>query len=87
MTTMVAVSWTLLRVIDAAESKEQRRAVAEYVDHLQRVSENLQTAQFVILYRVVRDVLRPSQDGFILTVSRDSKALAPGFKKLLAHFG
>lgn len=83
---VLVVARIALRLVDSAESTEQKQAVAGYVDRLERVAENLQTPQFVLLYRVVRDVLWPRQDGFIATVSRDSKSLAPDFKKLLALF-
>lgn len=91
----VAVVFTVLAIIvrvavklaDSVQNREQKAAVTGYVDRLQRVAENLQTPQFVILYRVVRDVVQPRPDGFIATMSRDSRTLAPDFKQLVALFG
>ncbi len=83
---LVAIVWTAIRVANPDQTKTQRQAVKRYVDTLQRVAENLQTPQLVILYRVVRDVIQPRQGGFIETVSRDSKSLSPDFIKLLDQF-
>ena len=76
----------VLQVVDPVRTNEQKQAVNDFVDKMQRVSENVQTPQFVIIYRVVRDTVRPRQHGFIETLSRDSKALAPDFVKLQRLF-
>jgi hypothetical protein len=83
---LVIIARTVIRVADPPQTKDQKRAVRGYVDKLQRVAENLQTPQFVILYRVIRDTMRPRQDGFIETVSRDSKTLGPDFAELIRQF-
>lgn len=75
-----------IQTVDPPQDSVQRQAVRSYVDKLQRVAENLQTPQYVILYRVIRDTVRPKDDGFIGTVSRDSKTLGPEFAALLKHF-
>ncbi|MGI9027511.1 MAG: hypothetical protein ACR2FM_01545 [Candidatus Saccharimonadales bacterium] len=76
----------VIRVADPLQTKSQKLAVSKYVDKLQRVSENFQTPQFIIFFRVVRDAVRPRQGGFIETVSRDSKTLAPDFAEVLKQF-
>jgi hypothetical protein len=83
---LVIVARVVIRVADPPQTKDQKRAVRSYVDKLQRVAENLQTPQFVILFRVVRDTIRPRQDGFIETVAHDSKTLGPDFAALVKLF-
>lgn len=83
---LLIVVRVLLKLADSTQNRDQKRAVRDYVDKLQRVAENLQTPQYVILFRVVRDVARPRPDGFIESVSRDSKTLAPDFKRLTTLF-
>lgn len=78
--------WTIIKLVRPDMTKSQRTAVGNYVDKLQRVADNVQTPQPVLLFRVVRDVVRPRQDGFIETVSRDSKGLAPDFVSLIRKF-
>jgi MFS family permease len=76
----------ILRKVAPPLSKTQKQAVAGFVDKLERVAENLQTPQIVIVYYVIRDAIRPRSDGFIETVSRDSKELAPDFSNLRNQF-
>jgi hypothetical protein len=83
---LVVVVRIAVGLADSAASKEQKRAVGSYVDTLQRVAENLQTPQLIILYRVVRDVITPRPDGFIATMSQDSRTLAPDFRRLVGLF-
>jgi hypothetical protein len=82
----VIISRVLLKTIDSTQSKEQKLAVSIYVDKLERVAENIQTPPYVILFRIVRDIIRPKQDGFIASMSRDSQTLAPEFRALVASF-
>jgi hypothetical protein len=75
-----------LRVADPPQNNDQRQAVGGFVDKLERVADSLQTPQLVIVYRVIRDTLRPRERTYVETVSRDSKSLAPDFVQLLKHF-
>jgi hypothetical protein len=72
--------------IEPARTPQQRLAVVAFVDKLERVAENLKTPQIVIVFYVLRDVVRPRPDGFIQAVSQDSKALAPDFASLRKDF-
>ncbi len=85
-TVLVLIARTAIRVADPPQTIDQKDAVRNYVDKLQRIAENLQTPQFVILYRVVRDIASPRSGGYIETVSNDSKSLAPDFTQLLEQF-
>jgi hypothetical protein len=78
----------LVGIADPPQSTAQRQLVRRYVDKLQRVAEHLQTSQFLILFRVVRDTAWPPTDRetFIETVSHDTKTLNPDFKKLQEEF-
>jgi MFS family permease len=80
------VAYLALRVAEPTQTNAQKLAVRTYVDKLQRVAENLQTPQFIIAYRVVRDTAHPRQDSFIETVSRDSKGLGPDFAAIIKLF-
>ncbi len=81
--TLIAVVVSiLLRALAPRLSRSERKSVRNFVDKLERVSENVGTPHFMIVYRVVRDTVHPSRDGFIETVSRDSKTLAPEFMQL-----
>ena len=78
----------LIRLADPPQSVEQRHAVRQYVDKLQRVSDHLQTPQFIVLFRVVKDTIYPRSEGesFIEKVSKDTKTLTPDFTDLQQKF-
>lgn len=72
----------VIRRVEPKLTKAQRKDVNAFVDKLERVAEHLQTPQFMIVYYVIRDTIRPRPDGFIQHVSQDSRTLAPDFEKL-----
>jgi MFS family permease len=83
---LIIIVNVILRGVEPPLSKAQREAVDGFVDKLERVAESLGTPQIVIIYYVTRDTIRPRPNGFIETVSRDSKALAPDFVRLRQEF-
>lgn len=84
--TLAIVVTVVVKLADSVQSRQQRQAVRHYVDKLQRTAENVQTPYPIILFRVVRDVIRPQSDGFIATMSQDTKTLAPDFNELVDYF-
>ena len=76
----------LIRFIRPELNKVQKKAVKDFVDKLERVAENLQTPMFVIVFRVVRDMLLPRKETFIKTVASDSTSLHKDFSNLVQDF-
>lgn len=83
---LVVLARLAIRLFAPQQDGAQRKAVRSYVDKLQRVSEVIGTPKFLLLFYVVRDVFRPSSDGFIATTSNDSKTLHSDFLALLRMF-
>jgi uncharacterized membrane protein len=83
---LASAAQAALRVADPPQNSEQRQAVANFADKLERAADSLQLSKFVVMYRVIRDTIRPRSDNFIEKVARDSKSLAPDFMQLLKHF-
>lgn len=83
---LVAIVNVILRRIEPTVSGTQKQDVVAFVDKLERVAENIQTPQIIIMYCVIRDTIRPRPDSFVETVARDSKALAPDFVVLCKTF-
>ncbi len=84
---LIVAAFTLIRIADPPQNNDQKLAVGSFVDKLQHVADNVRTPQFIILYRVVRDTFRPRQNGFIETLSRDSKTLATNLLSLAVYLG
>lgn len=80
----------LVRVIIRAASpvltKQQTKDVKDFVDKLERVADNLQTPAFIILFRVVRDTVRPRDKTFIQSMAEDSTTLHTDFATLQRKF-
>ena len=77
----------LLRLVEPPLSSQQRKDVGAFVDKLERTSEHVQTPQPLIIFRIVRDIIRRNgDDSFIASVSRDTRSLAPDFVELQRSF-
>jgi hypothetical protein len=72
----------IVRIVRPALDQEQRIAVSEFVDKLERVAENVQTPMPLIVFRVVRDLIRPRKPTFIESVASDSTTLHSDLIKL-----
>jgi MFS family permease len=83
--TLIAIRAIFTR-IGPKITRAQRKDVQSFVDKLEYVAESIKTPYPVIIFYVVRDTLRPKPNGFIESVSRDSKTLAPDFIKLRKDF-
>ncbi len=74
-------------VIAPDMNKIQKQATKEFVNKAQGVAEGLQTPQFMIIYYLVRDVLRRKWDtGFVKTMTTKSTQLKPDFDALVKLF-
>lgn len=77
---------TILRYFTPLQNDSQKQAVGNFVDKLQRVSDTLGISNFALLFRIVRDVVRPQEKTFIEQVTEDSTTLHTDFIKLQKQF-
>ncbi len=64
-------------------SKQDKKAVNEFVDKAERITEGVKTPYPIIVLRILWDALRSNDKGLLVTLIEDSKTLAPDFKKLV----
>jgi len=76
----------ILRYFTPLQNDGQKKAVTNFVDKLQRVADTLGISNFVLLFRVVRDVIQPQEKTFIEQVTEDSTTLHTDFIKLQKLF-
>jgi hypothetical protein len=76
----------LFRLLGRTTTKSQREIVSNFVDSMQEASETLQTPKIYILFRLVKDIVRPNGEAYIRTVVNNTKTLGPRFKALVASF-
>jgi NADH:ubiquinone oxidoreductase subunit 6 (subunit J) len=81
-----AIVWLVIRTVRPIQTKAQRLAVKAFVDKLQRVSDTVQTPKFILLFRIVRDIAAPRQDGFIGSIADDTTSLKRDFRELQKLF-
>lgn len=83
---VLAVTWLVIRTVRPTQTKTQLTAVRAFVDKLQRVSDAVQTPRIVLLFRIVRDIAAPRQDGFIGSMTDDTASLKRDFQALTRIF-
>lgn len=82
---MVA-SGFIIKFASPLQTKAQKRQAKALVDKMQRVAEVTATPKFVLFFQVIRDVVAPSRDGFIASVSDDTSSLHRDFNALKDSF-
>lgn len=83
---VTAIMWLVVRSVRPAQAKTQHRAVTAFVDKLQRLSDAVQTPKIILLFRVVRDVAAPRENGFIASMTDDTASLKRDFQELRKLF-
>jgi energy-coupling factor transporter transmembrane protein EcfT len=84
---LLFVAGSVAQRIAPLMTKEQTKAAKEYVNNMLEVSEGLQTPQFIIAFKIIRDVLmRKGQDGFIYKMTNNSTRLKKDFEVLTKLF-
>lgn len=80
---IASIALSLLR---PRQTKEQRLMIRSFVDSLQQVAETIQTPKFVLLFRLVKDTILPTDHGLIQEVSSHASSLRDGMKTIIASF-
>ncbi|MDB5162563.1 MAG: hypothetical protein JWO54_553 [Candidatus Saccharibacteria bacterium] len=80
------IIWIIIKTVNPAQTKAQRQQSKLLVEKLLRVAEVTSTPKALLLFQVVKDVIRPSQQGFIVSVTSDTKTLKNDFVALKDSF-
>lgn len=75
-----------IKFLKPTQTKSQRKSVKLFVDKLQGVSEIIQTPKVVLLFRLAKDTLFPSGNGFIENITSNATTLKPDFQAIVASF-
>ncbi len=79
-------AWVVIKIVTPIQSKDQKRQAKALVDKIQGVAEVTVTPKSVLLFRVMRDLVAPTQKGFISSISSDSISLTRDFSALRDSF-
>lgn len=79
-----AIVWGLAGQLSPPLNKQQRKATKKFVAHIGRVAENIGTPKFVLMFRVIKDVVFPPQTSqtFIGEIAHTPGEMRRDFEKL-----
>lgn len=76
----------ILRLLTPLQTKQQKQQVHQFVDNLQTTSEAVQTPFFILLFRIMKDVLFPGKESYIGTLSTSAGSLKTSFQTIVQSF-
>jgi hypothetical protein len=83
---LATIAGVLISLLKPQQNKEQRTKVKAFVDAIQGSSEALSTPKFIVLFRLVKDTITPSEKGFVRELSSNASTLRTGFQEIIASF-
>lgn len=85
-TILLVIAWFAVRILRPQMNMDQRSGVNSFVDKIERVSETVQITPFMIFFRILKDMLFPSEKPFIRQISDDSTSLHSDYRGLANLF-
>ena len=82
MTVLGLVIW----MVSPVKTKEQKMQVGAFVEKFQYLSEVTMTPKFLLFFRLVKDVVMPTKEGFVKTVASHSTTILKDFNELANTF-
>ncbi len=76
----------VIHSITPPQTKQQKQAAKQFVDKLQTIAEVTQTPKFILLFRIVRDIAAPRDNGFIGDLTSTTSSLKSDFVKIKNSF-
>lgn len=80
------VAWFALRLLRPKQNSAQRSNVRSFVDSIQQASETIATPKVVILFRLVKDMVFPSEKSYVRELSANATSLKSGLQTIVASF-
>jgi len=76
----------VIKSVAPSQSRDQKKQTKAFVAKLQQLAETAQTPKFILLFRVVRDIASPRDDGLIGSISNNTASLKRDFTALTKTF-
>lgn len=83
---LLVVAGVLLRFIRPDQTKAQTTAVKSFVDKIQSLSDVAGTPKFVILFRIVRDLITKNKNGYVRRISSETLSMQHDFRDITKSF-
>jgi len=78
--------WLIIKKVAPTRTKAQKVQARALVDKMQHLTEVATLPKFFLWFQIARDIVRPSGDGFIASVSNDTTSLHQDFIALRDSF-
>lgn len=85
ITAIAVVVLMLIRYVRPQQTPKQKKAVANFVDKLQGISDIAGTSKLVLLFRVIRSIAAPRKNTYLADLAKN-KYLANDFRELQKLF-
>lgn len=83
---LLTIAWFATRILRPGMTADQRHAVSDFVDKIERVSETVQITPFMIFFKILKDMLFPPEKPFIRQIADDSTSLHSDYIALAKLF-
>ena len=80
------IALIIIKKVAPTQTRAQRKQTKEFVEKLLRVAEVTATPKFILFFQVMKDVVKPSQNGFIGSITSDTTTLKSDFIALKDSF-
>lgn len=84
--TIASIAGVVIKLLRPSQTRKQHAAVKALVDKLQAMSDVLQTPKLILLFRLAKDTLYPSEKSFIGEVTSTTASLKSDFQNIIASF-
>lgn len=76
----------IIKLVKPEQTSKQRKQVKKFVDSLQELSDTAQTPKFILLFRLIKDILIPSQTSMISQITSQASSLKPDLETIIKSF-
>ncbi len=75
----LTISYAIVKSVRPAQTKVQKQQLKLFVDKIERVKEVAEVPKIFIFFRIVRDAIKPSENGYITGLTGDATSLKNDF--------
>ena len=83
---LFVLSGLIIKKLTPLRTKEQKQQTKAIVDKMQRAAEVTSTPKFIILFRIVKDSVRPNERGYLSSLADETMSLRKDFADLKQSF-
>lgn len=83
---VVIIIRVLIRIFTPETTKTQQKNIKSFADKLQRVADSVGISRFVLLFRLAKQLIAPSEQNFLKQIAQDSTTLHKDLLAIIKSF-